>query len=434
MKPHVRELLGDLTYTWPDWQIQIELTALHSTEAGAVRGMVEVTNGVGGAIYWNTFSLTGQTDRKALIGKLDKSQKRADGEWELDIDRMCQDAYKRHVAVPEPLRLADMPLDTLDVEFLYEPVLPEGLITLLLADQGSTKSYLMLYLAVCTALGIPSVFGPPKRQGPVIFFDWEVDEQTARRRLGLICRGLGAELPSDLYYVNMCERGRLLDAVRNMRYQIERHHACLAVIDSLTYATGADLNSAEYAAPTMSAIGSLGRGVTKLVSTHPNKSSRNAKTEDISVFGSGLFEFRARAIWHMRREEPRGSRFGVSLTPRKPFDGPPQAPLAYRMLFDNDAHSACFERTRVRDMPQLEEASMSLASRIRRALAKHGKLDTNDLSAFCGAKADVVRVECNRMPDVAPFIGAERNGKATVWMLLAARYDNGQDEDESEAP
>src|SRR5262249_54744478 len=144
---------------------------------------------------------------------------------------------------------------------------------------------------------------------------------------------------------------------------------------------------------------------------------RNARTEAISVIGSGLFEFRARMIWHMKRLEPRASRFGVSLSPRKPFDGPPQQPLSYRMAFDNDRHAACFLPLRLADDPDLERSTMSLALRIRRALATHGKLDTNDLATQTGYPHATVRAECNRMTDVVPFVGGERT-KTTVWMLL----------------
>src|SRR5262249_31787666 len=292
-------------------------------------------NGSGGHIYWQQVSLTTASDRKTVVSKLDKAVPEYTG-WETEIDRVFLDVYKRHTAVPDPVVLTGAEEGGPDTEYQFDPVLPLGQITLLLADQGSTKSYLMEYLSACTTLGCCSVFGEPLHTGPVLYFDWEVDEQVANKRLAWICRGLGSGVPTTLHYVNMSTRGRIFDRVRDMRHMIDRIGPVLVVIDSLTFATGADLNSAEYAAPTMSAVGSLGEGVTKLVSAHPNKASRNAGADDISVIGSSLFEYRARAIWHMKREQgPRAPRFGVSMTPRKQFDGAPQRPLAYTMEFDN---------------------------------------------------------------------------------------------------
>jgi hypothetical protein len=283
--------------------------------------------------------------------ELDKLAPQPDTSWEQDIDRTFQDCYQRHTAVPEPVLLTGVENEAdLDSEFLIDPLVPFGQVTLLLADQGSTKSYLMLYLAACIALEQATCFGQPMCSGPVIYFDWEVDEAVANRRLAWICRGLGSPVPKRLHYVNMSTRGRIFDRIRDMRHEVDRLRPVLVIIDSLTFATGADLNSAEYAAPTMSAVGSLGEGVTKLVSAHPNKASRNAATDDISVIGSTLFEYRARAIWHMRREASRISRFGVSMTPRKQFDGPPQKPVAYTMDFDNVSHGA-LQGAKLNDMP-----------------------------------------------------------------------------------
>lgn len=417
MRPVVTQVAEEIWYAWPDVSIKLVLSKLRETESGAVRGMVEVTNGTGRHIWWSQVSLTTATDRKTLTQKLDKAAQHPDGSWETDVDRLFQDAYKRHTKVPDPSKVSGAEEDNLNAAFLIDPLLPEGQVTLLLADQGSTKSYLMLYLAVCIAQGCPTVLGKPVRKGPVVLFDWEVDESVANRRVSWICRGLGIAVPDGLHYLNMSTRGRIFDRIRDMRHIVDRIQPQLVLIDSLTFATGADLNSAEYAAPTMSAVGSLGEGVTKLASAHPNKASRNAGADEISVIGSSLFEYRARAIWHMKREDRRTSRFGVSLTPRKPFDGPPQAPLAYRLVFDNQAKAVHFEGLRLADAPNLESATLTNAERIRRVLAKQGRLDTNQLAERLGLLPVVVKAECNRMPDVFPLIAGGGRGRPTTWGL-----------------
>lgn len=424
VKPEVSQVTDELRYVWADAQVQLVFRGLHPTDSGNWRGMLvgestdprDRRNGGGHLIFQNV-TITTSADRAKIAAKLQQRVARGKDEWEQDIDRVFFDAYRRMASVPDPVDLADVALESLDTRFLFDPILPQAQITLFLADQGSTKSYLMLYLALCTALGIPSVFGPPAIRGPAIYFDWEVDVQVARRRLGLMCRGLGIEVPRGLHYVNMSERGRLLDAVRDMRQQIERLGAVLAVVDSLTFATGGDLNNPEFAAPTMSAIGSLGAGVTKLVSSHPNKRDRNAEADAISVIGSGLFEFRARAIWHMKREAHRSSNFMVKLSVRKPFDGAPEQPVAYRVRFDNDAKAVCFQAANVSESPEFGGAGVTAQARIRHALKHMGNLDTTRLAELLGIDAKNIKAECNSMPDVVPVIAGGGRGKATVWGL-----------------
>jgi len=424
--PQISEYSDEIRYLWVDRHVQLIFTKLHESDSGRVLGFMTAVNpdrrsGAGPErLYWQAVSLTTASDRKIVTAKLESLVPGLPkGTWEQDIDRCFMDVYERHTAVPEPVILTGVEEADLETDNLIDPVLPLGQVTLLLADQGSTKSFLMLYLSACITLGARTVFSEPSRTGPAIYFDWEVDERVANKRLAWICRGLGSSPPRSLHYVNMSTRGRIFDRVRDMRHMIERIQPVLVVIDSLTFATGADLNSAEYAAPTMAAIGSLGEGVTKLISAHPNKASRNAETEDISVIGSTLFEYRARAIWHMKREQARTARFGVSMTPRKPFDGPPQSPLAYTMDFDNVNHLVRFQSARLSDMPGLEKTTMTLGEKIRRALARNGRLDTNQLAEILGIKPDQVKVECGRMPDVFPIIGGGGRGKATTWALRA---------------
>jgi hypothetical protein len=416
VKPVVHTLAEEVHYEWVELHLNIAFSRLRETDSGAVRGMVEVSNGTGKSIWWAQVSLTTATDRKTLTQKLDKASPRPDG-WELDVDRVFQDVYQRHVQVPAPVDLADVQLESEEARFMFDPVLPDGQVTLLLADQGSTKSYLMLYLCACIVLGVPSVFGPPVRQGPVVYFDWEVDSNVARRRLAWICRGLGVEVPRGLHYVNMSERGRLMDRIRDMRFLVGKIRPELAVVDSLTFATGGDLNSAEYAAPTMSAIGSLGDGLTKLVSAHPSKGTRNANVDEVSVIGSGLFEFRARAIWFMKREEKRTSRFGVTMLPRKPFDGRPATQLAYRMVFDNNEHATRFEPMHLSEVPELANGTMTQPDQIRMLLRRHKRLDTVALAELAGLSQATVKTLCNTAPDIFPAALGGGRGKPTVWAL-----------------
>ena len=420
MKPDIRQTDDELIYTWPELGVGVALARLRETASGSVKAWLTVESTrpeASGHIYWAQVTVTGAADRNTLVRKLDGFAVREAGAWERDVDRVFHDAVERYLTVPEAVDLADVEA-ALETDFLYAQVVPAGQVTLLLADQGSTKSYLMEYLALCACSGHVSVFGAPALVKPVVYFDWEVDERVARRRLDWICRGLGLSgVPRGLHYLNMSDRGRLVDRIRDMRHEVARLGAGLVIIDSLTFATGGDLNSAEFSAPTMSAIGSLGDGITKLVSAHPNKASRNGSAEDISVIGSGLFEFRARAIWLMQRERDHGQAFNVSMRPRKPFDGMPRTSLAYRVRFENEQRAVHFERARIEDSAELAARSLSLAERIRLAL-RSGSANTQQLANRLGTTTKQIGTECNRMPDViALTASAGGPGNTTVWGL-----------------
>ena len=420
MKPTVTAHDDELIYAWSELGVGLAMTKLRETDTGTVRAHVVIQSlrpEAAGHIYWGLVTLSSATDRKTVISKLEGFAPR-EGGWERDIDRTFFDAYERHVQVPHAVDLADVQA-SIDTEFLFKPTVPHGQITLFLADQGSTKSYLMEYLGLCCATGQPSVFGPPNEVAATVYFDWEVDERVARRRLEWIARGMGlGGVPRGLHYLNMSERGRLVDRIREMRHEVQRLEAGLVIIDSLTFATGGDLNSAEYSAPTMSAIGSLGDGVTKLVSAHPNKASRKDDA-DISVIGSGLFEFRARAIWLLRREKDKKHTFNVSMTPRKPFDGIPPQTLAYRVRFESGEHAVHFEQAQIEESWELAQKSLSLSERIRLALQR-GSANTLELALQTSSSADAVRRECSRMQDVIALTAGGGMGKTTVWGL---RYD-----------
>jgi hypothetical protein len=165
----------------------------------------------------------------------------------------------------------------------------------------------------------------------------------------------------------------------------------------------------------MSAIGSLGNGVTKLVSAHPNKANRAASADQQSVIGSALFEFRARMIWILRRfGERQTSRFDVKLITRKPFDGRPAAELAYRLAFDNQKYQALFQ-TVAPAGPADEPRTRT--DEIRAALRHFQHANTKTLSEWTGIDEEEVRKRCNEAEDIVVSIAGGGRGKPTLWRL-----------------
>ena len=414
MKPHVAQSPEDIAYQWPEAGVGMTFSHIREASGGAVRGYLTIQTSGGAHIWWALVTLTGTADRKTAVDRLQGYARREVGGWERDVDRCFHDAVRRTLDV-EPhlvdLATVDAPADP---EFLYQAVLPSGQVTLFLADQGSTKSYLMQYLSACTALGLPSVFGKPAQSGPVAYFDWEVDEKVARRRLEWICNGLGMAIPEGLLlYVNMANQGRLAERARWMRREIDRVGAVAVVVDSLTFASGGDINSGETAGPVTEALGRLGPGVTKIVAAHPNKSSRSGG--QMSAIGSALYEYRARAIWVLKREQSApGSSFTVAMEVHKPFDGMPRVPLAYRVTFDNEQRAVRFTGTSVTDSAELMRRALPIHDQIRRELMA-GSASVADLAGRIGSTTYVVAQALHDMRDVIRLSG--ESGPQSVWGL-----------------
>ncbi len=436
MTPDVREEGSEILYAWPEVGVGLTFSRLRETDSGAIRGFLSahsIRTEQPGPIWWAQVSLTVSTDRDRLCKKLDGFG-RTSKEWERDIDRCFQDCAERFLRIPEPLDLADV-VAPLDTQYLIDPVAMQGQVNLLLADQGSTKSYLMLYLAVCIVADLPCIFGRPNCSGPVIYYDWEVDEYLQRRRLEWICRGLGIAIPRGLRYQNMSSRGRIMDRGSDMRQQIARLNAAAAIVDSLmsfsstgatvTFGAGGDLNAPEIAAPTVAAIGSLGDGVTKLVAAHPPKSSRRAGADDdVSVIGSGLFEFRARSIWRMQAPpaNERGGQFVVSMRQRKMSEASHNGTLFYKIAFDREAHATTFQLAGLTDDTALTERVVPGTERIMAFLNEHrGQANTAALARGLDMKPNEVRTYCGRLTQrgLVVRLGGTEGSDTAVWGILA---------------
>jgi hypothetical protein len=419
--PEMTVTSDEILYSWPDESIYCTFSRLRETDSSLIKGYIEIESrrpDSSGLVTWQGVTLTNQTDKDRIAKRLLKAAPRDEDVWVHDVEVAFREVARSFMTVPPPTDMLDIPEDRASSGYLFRPVCPLGQVVEFLADQGTTKSYLILYLLLCVTLGRESIFGMPSAVGPVIYFDWEVDLPTARRRLGWILRGMGLSAPpSGLYYVSMADRGKLIDRAHDMRHQIATTGAVAVGIDSLTFATGGDLNQTDMSAPTMSAIGGLGPGVTKLVSTHPPKASRKGDANDVSAVGSGLFEFRARGIWHLQRPKEFTPSFVVSMTQNKNSDDERFGPLFYRVSFDRNQQAVSFANATADDSPELAERVLGVRERIVRYLRTVPAHSANisQLAREVNERPDAVRMACRRATDDLMKLNGE--GNTAVWAL-----------------
>lgn len=436
--PEFRLEGDEYLYVWHEPGVGVKFSQLRKADnSQAIRGFIDVysirpDSPAPGSQWWNRIDLTTQSDRNRTIEQLKKlthteSNKEA---WSYEVNWIYQDCARRFITAPPACDLADEEdgenSEDLEPQYLFAPIALLNQLNLFLADQGSTKSYLLLYMAVCLVTGISSIFGAPRVKGPVVYFDWEVDRSLQKRRLRLICRGLGIPIPRGIHYVNMSEAGSIMDSARDMRQQIAKAGAVAAIIDSLTFGAGGDLNSPEIGSPTARALGSLGNNVTKLVATHPPKSSRRSaegNTDDVSVIGSGLFEFRARSIYVLRAppRHTRGEEFVVTMKDRKLNESGANGEVYYTIHFDNLEHKVTLERT-----TQAAVAAAAVDSQVSgrdamlQALAR-GPLNTSQLAIKLKVDTNTIRSWGSRLFKDGLINklnkGADEQGVTQVWAL-----------------
>ena len=81
-------------------------------------------------------------------------------------------------------------------EYVIEPILPVRNSGMIYAPTGAGKTYIMLHMAYCVAIGSPSVFvwDVPKER-PVVYVEGEMDAQDLQERVQEISRGFDGVFP-----------------------------------------------------------------------------------------------------------------------------------------------------------------------------------------------------------------------------------------------
>jgi hypothetical protein len=178
----------------------------------------------------------------------------------MTTSRGAKEAMNRH-ETGEPALQRLKPVSVVDVlsdpspppGFVWEGLIPQGVVTLLTAHGGTGKSTIALMLAVCAALGRP-LFGVDVKQSKVLFASLEDGAHILRHRLAGICRQWsldpaalhdrlqivdGTENP-ELFVAQGRDDGNLTPGYWEMRALIEDHGIGLVIVDNASDAFAGD--------------------------------------------------------------------------------------------------------------------------------------------------------------------------------------------------
>lgn len=432
MKPNGCDRQGDdYLVSWDEMGVGLEFTRLRETDA-AIRALVTPVSlddrkRLLAPVWSNLFTLADRERlAKAIVERIESKEGRNLAEWKDSVERAFAMVIDTH-STPEPLVILGKEPRSPNQGYLVWPFLARNQVNILLADQGSGKSYIGLAIGQAVSAGRADMLPEPFRllgKGPVIYYDAETDLAAQQLRQERLAAALGLDDLPDIHYRHI--KPPLANYASILRKDVAETRAVLVIFDSLTFLSGGNLNDSEVAVPTMNAIGECGAETTKLCLAHHGKAGREQGAKP-SVIGFSGFEFKARSIWMMRRMNDDGegvSHIDQAWTNHKTNDDRQHRGFGVRVAFNEDNTSAELRSLGMHESAWLAKTAGSAEERIRAALldTEFWRLSTPDLAKAAGVSEQTIRRICPEMHDVRQAsVGGQGRGKSSAWELVLVK-------------
>lgn len=352
-KPLATYMLDTYKFHWPDQGVEMVLDRFNEDKREGLMAEITVSTSLAGwegLLHQGRLNLSSTRSRTTLANALDKRVNPEVVDWSGLLEQVCFLALKRWRDGDPLIDLAHVELRD-STHYLLEPFLEDSGVTLLFAKGGVGKSLIALGIAATIALDWPVLGIRAQRTCPVLYLDWEADEQAHAERLRAICAGMGErEIPSGLIHYRR-QVASMAESAPALRRLIAEHGIGFVVIDSMGAARGGDPESAETTIKMFGAARSL--GVPVLGIDHLSKGALNGGDNSMP-FGSVYSYNLSRLAWGVdhiaQREDGDRTSTIVALRNTKSNNGRLHHRLAYEMRFEPGL--LAFEETDVRDVPE----------------------------------------------------------------------------------
>ena len=302
--------------------------------------------------------LAGRTRRS--IAKLLRDQVQQI-DWDEVLKQVCLGVIQRHREGEPVVQVRDIPKPE-SIKWRVEPIVTEGVPTLIYGYGGTGKSYLAAYFASLISAGYPAQRFMPE-PGPVLYLDYENTEADNARRFDALHVGLALLDRSSVHY-RRCSQ-RLATEVQEIQKIVLERGIQMVVVDTAGPACGGDPESAQSSIRFFMALRSL--NVTSLILAHKSKMSGST-----GPFGSVYWMNYPRNVFHVKKSQAEEEEvLHIGLFHEKANDGRLMKPIGFRLEFLSDGAEVQVAREDVGDIPELEE-SLSLSDRIG-VVIKHNK-------------------------------------------------------------
>lgn len=217
------------------------------------------------------------------------------------------------------------------VSCIVDGLLIEGGLTICSAPSKGRKSWLSLDLGLSVSSGA-DFLGWATRQAPVIYLNFELQQDTVHRRLWDIAKARGVSAPKDLHLVNL--RGKIVNAAdlrRNLAQLCVRFNPSMILLDpfyKVSANSGAEENSNDGQARLLAEIEATASecGAALFATHHFSKGNASMKNAIDRASGAGALARAPDAVMTLtEHEEDDACTMEVSLR-----DLPPVAPVAMR--------------------------------------------------------------------------------------------------------
>jgi len=278
--------------------------------------------------------------------------------------------------------------DTLEVEYLLEPILYLNHPSVIFGDYGSLKSLKALVIAYIVQLpyhdndlGLITA----KEAIRCLYLDYEDEYSSFRKRWSALEQGFGL---GAMPILRRRMTAPLANSLEQLQPIIHEKDIGLLIVDSLGLAAGGNLNDAEPAIKYNAALRQL--GITSLTLAH---TSKDQITKRRTIFGSVFFTNLARSVWECKAEQDTGEDEAViSLKHTKANLSRKHPPLGYRFTFTDNA--ICIAKADLIDTSLSRE--LPLSWRIENLL-RQGPLFINEIAEQLGASVETIGRTLRRM-------------------------------------
>jgi hypothetical protein len=253
--------------------------------------------------------------------------------WRTHLEEFCVGILRAERQGEPFVTIGNKPRPVMQRNFLVERLIPAGRPTILYGPWANGKGWVSVGICVAVAAGIP-LAGLRTQQGPILYLDWEDDEDTFSDRVWMVSRGLGLTEPPPNMYYRAC-RGALSSQVHQIARFVDEHGVTLTATDSEGLAGGMPGERGSYEDTALT----LFEGLRHIRSTHllidhvSEEGRQNQKTVG-KAYGSIYKMALVRNAWEIRKEQDLGaSAFQVALYHTKANHGPLLKPLGLSIDF-----------------------------------------------------------------------------------------------------
>jgi hypothetical protein len=382
-KPIVHAKPGIYVLDWEDKDIAMRLDRVreahdHVTAELTVKSTIP---GQSGHIHGPTrFNLTSTTAHKTLVKLLSEEKQFDNIPWTEMLEQASNIVVEGH-RTGEPIYNLGEYAPGDGPQYLVEPVLEEGMTTIIAGDGGSGKTYFSIFLALLVSGGLScsELIGHP---GTVLYLDYEQSREQATDRAWWLMQYLDPGIAPSILY----RRGNmaLADDIEQVTAMVAEHDVKLIIVDSLGMALGDEPEKAGPITNFFMALRSL--GITALVIHHLNREGK--------FYGNIYIWNAARSFYELKGQQELDENVkSIALIHKKSNNGQLRRPMGFKLTFGGSMVSV--EKADVKAMTEIAGLPISLQERVTGVL-KNGALTAKDIAAQLNKPENTIRAILSR--------------------------------------